>query len=255
MDFLDWAENRSLPKVLQSRSGWGNLFEYYRTDVPHIHQIEPTNHCSYSCMMCPRHNHMSRKVGYMEMELYRKIISEIAAYPTAIREKEIEFFHFGESLHHPHLIKMIQHASSSDLKPVLSINPAILTEQQIDTLPAAKPSRIIVSLDSLDPKTFRLIRGDGANLEKAVRNTELLLKSNEKHNSMVTIVVRMIVMNCNCHEIDNFKEFWRQRGVTTELRDFFPWNKETYSRLGNFKKYPKAMPCPFPWQYMVIQWN
>ena len=61
MDFLKWAKSRTLPKALQTRAGWAQLFEHSRTEEPHIHQIEPTNVCPYTCIMCPRHNNMTRE--------------------------------------------------------------------------------------------------------------------------------------------------------------------------------------------------
>lgn len=255
MDFLEWANDRPLPKALQSRSGWAALFEHHRAQFPHIHQIEPTNQCNLSCMMCPRKDNMTRKVGLMEIALFHKIIDEIANFPEKVKEKELELFHFGESLFHPHFPEMIRYASAQELKPVLSINPMNLSQEHIEILPQCMPHKIIVSLDSMEAKKLQRIRGPKADLTKSVTNTELLLQSNLRQGNITDIVIRMIVMDINRDEIESFKKFWAQRGGRVEFRDFFPWNKEELSGLGTFKKYPPFMPCPFPWQYMVIQWN
>jgi MoaA/NifB/PqqE/SkfB family radical SAM enzyme len=117
---------KHLPSCLQNRKGWADMFELKRTMEPHIHQIEPTNHCPYSCIMCPRPKHMKRRKGYMELSVYRMIIDEISDYSPSVRDKEIELFHFGESLLHPGLVDMINYASGKQLKIVLSVNGPLL---------------------------------------------------------------------------------------------------------------------------------
>ncbi|WP_457676891.1 radical SAM/SPASM domain-containing protein [Thiolapillus sp.] len=255
MDFLDWARSRKLPSALQSREGWAQLFEHYRSEEPHVHQIEPTNACPYSCIMCPRESSMSRGRGLMEMEVFTKIIDEVATYSPAIREKEIELFHFGESLLHPRLTEMVGMASSAGLRPVLSINPVDLAPETAIRLLQNRPYRIIVSLDSMKADRFRQIRGRHAKLDIAIRNTEALLEAHARQGSKVPIVVRMIVMHMNRDETEDFRQFWEERGAQVELREFFPWSRKELEELGKVEKYPPYMPCPFPWQYLVVQWN
>ncbi len=255
MDFLKWAKGRTLPKALQSRTGWTQLFEHYRTEEPHVHQIEPTNRCPYTCIMCPRHDNMARKNGRMDMEIFRKIIDEVSTYSPKIREKEIELFHFGESLFHPQLPEMVGYTSAAGLKPTLSINPVDLNPKMIDSLLKNAPHKIIVSLDSMNEEKYQAIRGRHAKIDKAVQNTELLLERHQQIGAKTIIIIRMIVMNINKNEVDNFRNFWEERGGIVELRDFFPWSKKELKELGIVEKYPAYMPCPFPWQYVVVQWN
>ena len=69
-----------MPASLRTRDGWAEFFEAQRPDEPHLHQIEPTNHCPYACIMCPRSQHMTRRRGFMEMALYRGVIDEVATF-------------------------------------------------------------------------------------------------------------------------------------------------------------------------------
>ena len=255
MDFISWAKNKKLPSSLQSRSGWAELFEHYRSDEPHVHQIEPTNCCHYTCSMCPRSSSMTRKVGNMDLSLFQKIIDEVSTYQSASRNKEIELFHFGESLFHPKLAQFIDYMSKYELKSVLSINPAELNAKMITDIINALPYKIIVSIDSLNPDRFIKIRGKKANLNKAIENTLLLLDKHKKLNSKTQIIVRMIEMNINQDETESFKKFWKNKGATVDIREFFPWSKPELQELGKKIQYPPFMPCPFPWQYVVVQWN
>jgi hypothetical protein len=38
-------ENIRMLSALLSRDGWSNFLESQMTEEPHLHQIEPTNHC------------------------------------------------------------------------------------------------------------------------------------------------------------------------------------------------------------------
>ena len=84
-----------LPDVLMSREGWSDLLEDQRTPEPRLHQIEPTNHCPYTCRMCPRTTLMTRPLGFMDFDLYRKVMEEVAGYSEPVRSREIELFHFA----------------------------------------------------------------------------------------------------------------------------------------------------------------
>ena len=50
-----------------------------RIEFPRKIQIEPTNICNARCVMCPLKD-MKRKTGYMDFELYRKIIDETSIH-------------------------------------------------------------------------------------------------------------------------------------------------------------------------------
>lgn len=85
---IDYTQKRiekveDLPASFRSRAGWAELFELQRPSEPHIHQIEPTNHCPYQCIMCPRSTKMTRELGFME----RGEFSGISAYsPQLFRD-------------------------------------------------------------------------------------------------------------------------------------------------------------------------
>lgn len=255
MDFLKWARSCKLPKSLQSRQGWAEFFEYHRSTQPHIHQIEPTNHCPYNCIMCPRKPNMTRQKGFMRMDLFEKIIEEVDLYSADVKQKEIELFHFGESLLHPGLPQMVSYMSERELRATLSINPGELTPEIIDQLSQSNPYKIVVSIDSMDDQKYKMLRGNHADLQRAVKKTELLLERFLKAGSATHIDVRMIVMHENEDEVEYFTDFWSLRGAHVELRKFFPWNDEKLQSLGEIEQYPPYMPCAFSWQYLVVQFN
>lgn len=246
---------KKLPSIFNSKKSWSEYFELKRTDEPHVHQIEPTNHCPYTCVMCPRTDKMTRETGFMEMSLYYKIIDEINLFKEPVRSKEIELFHFGESLIHPQLDEMVKYASDKGLNIVLSINPPDLSKERTLKILNANPSKIIISLDGFDNKSYEEIRGKKANYNKAIKNINFLIEKHAQLHSDTKIIIRMIEFKLNKEHTDKFIEQWRDKKVEVEVREFFPWTEKDLVELGEVKKWKPFMPCPFPWQYVVVQYN
>lgn len=255
MDFLQWAKGRKLPSFLQSRQGWVELYEYNRLEEPHLHQVEPTNACPYSCVMCPREEFMTRENGFMEFELFRKVIDEVDSFKTEARNKDIELFHFGESLLHPQFAEMIRYMSQKGLNSFLSLNPGHLTASLAEEILTAEPGKVILSIDGTSPETFRKIKGKNGDLVQAVANAEHFLDLHRQVNSASRVTLRMIVIDENKSESEEFRKYWEDRGAQVDLREFFPWNKKELQDLGSYTRFPEFMPCPFSWQYVVVQWN
>ena len=245
----------TLPSSLNSRSGWGQYLELRRDQEPHLHQIEPTNACTYACAMCIRPTRMKRPVGYMDLSLFKRVLDEVATFAGPARDKEIELFHFGESLLHPYLPEMVAHASGLALKPVLSVNPPSLIDGLGEALLKANPAKIICSLDADDPELYRRLRGAAADFDLAVTNLERLLDTSRRLDSEVPIVVRMICIDENRDQTEGFANRWRSAGAQVEVRPFFPWNDPALAHLGEWERLPRNMPCPFPWRYLAVQWN
>jgi radical SAM protein with 4Fe4S-binding SPASM domain len=243
------------PASLSSPEGWGRYLELKRPAEPHLHQIEPTNACPYACAMCIRPRRMTRPEGFMAFELFQKVMEELAGYSAATRAKEIELFHFGESLLHPRLPELVACAAGHGLRPVLSVNPPQLDAGLCEALLRARPARIICSLDALDAATYRRMRGPAADFAQALAGIEALLEQHRRLDSEVPVVVRMIETRSNRGQGAAFSERWRAAGVQVELRPFFPWNDPDLAPLGEWEKLPPGMPCPFPWRYLVVQWN
>lgn len=244
-----------LPSALSSREGWAEFLELKRALEPHVHQIEPTNHCSYSCMMCPRSTKMTRPLGFMDMDLFRSIIDEITTFSEPVRSKEIELFHFGESLLHPQIEGMVRYASQHRLRPVLSVNAPELLPAVAERILASAPSRLIISLDGYDDDSYRQIRGAAADFSTALSNLRYVADLLKGSVTDTDVCIRMIRLYRNQSHLERFQKEWEEIGIRVEIRPFFPWTQKSLTGLGEVRKYPPYMPCPFPWQYLVVQWD
>jgi radical SAM protein with 4Fe4S-binding SPASM domain len=198
---------------------------------------------------------MKRKTGLMETSLFRKVMDEVATYPESVKKKEIELFHFGESLLHPEIAEMNQYAASKGLNTTLSVNAIELNHQLSEKLIRGNAGKIIVSLDGFDTESFLAVRGRKIDYQQAIENIEYASSCIKRLNSKTLLVVRMIELNQNADKTEYFRSFWQDRKIEVEVRQFFPWGEKEMAELGEYEKYPPFMPCPFAWQYTVIQWN
>lgn len=87
---------------------------------PNIIDIELTNVCNLACKFCLRPL-MTRPVGFMPMETYKKVIDEISTYKFPQWGKVV-FAGFGEPTLHPDFIEMTGYAASKNLPLIIYSN-------------------------------------------------------------------------------------------------------------------------------------
>jgi radical SAM protein with 4Fe4S-binding SPASM domain len=198
---------------------------------------------------------MTRPLGFMKTSLYRKIIDEIADFAAPLRSREIELFHFGESLLHPQLDTMVELAANKGLNVALSVNAPQLSQDLADRLIGAGLARLIVSIDGHDEKSYRHVRGPAADYGRAVANIRDLSQLMKNMSRPPEVCLRIIRLKASEPFLDEFQRQWENCGIKVEIRPFFPWADPKMAALGQVEKYPPGMPCPFPWQYLVVQWD
>jgi len=150
---------------------------------------------------------------------------------------------------------MNAYAAACGLNTMLSVNAIELTGHLAELLVRGNAGKIVVSLDGYDAESFQKIRGRKIDYNQAIENIVQLSVIIKALNSSTKLLVRMISMNLNAHMKESFRSFWQENGIDVEIRRFFPWGEKKMVELGEYDKYPPFMPCPFAWQYVVVQWN
>jgi len=92
-------------------------------DFPKRIEIELVSDCNLRCVYCPRH-YVNDLTGYMDMELFRRVVDEIAAYP----ERLIVLHRRGESLMHPHFVEMCSHVKNKFKEVQIATNGTLLNK-------------------------------------------------------------------------------------------------------------------------------
>ena len=125
--------------------------------APHLIWIEPTSTCNLNCIMCDRKAVSQRKVGFMDFELFTKIVDEAASLGVL----QIEMGLGGEPLLHPRLTNMIEYAKNKGLMVGFNTNANLLDEQKSRALLNSKLDSIIFSVDGASKETYEKIRLKG----------------------------------------------------------------------------------------------
>ena len=113
--------------------------------------IEVTNACNLNCLMCGN-RHMMRKIGYMEYDLFKKIIINIKGYA-----KKVRLYSTGEPTLHPNLLEMIGYVHSAGIKNVsVSTNATLLDEGMSEKILKNNftPELIQFSVEGWSPDTY-----------------------------------------------------------------------------------------------------
>jgi radical SAM protein with 4Fe4S-binding SPASM domain len=220
---------------------------------PIIDQIELTNRCPYACKMCPRTVAMDRSLGNMRLDLFEQIIEQIRN-----RQQYVALHHFGESLVHPGLARAVEIAHTRGVETGLSCNPPSLHPKLGTQLLSAGISNLVLSLDSLDAATYREIRGNAAQFNRADSNLRDLVRNRDEGNYETFITLQMINMQCNETEADRFLQYCRElgvdRGVIIRLGRW-DFDDEYLVTLGQFSSPGYNAYCTRPWESLVVLWD
>lgn len=232
-----------------------------------VFNIELTNDCPMHCVMCPRTNNMTRAVGFMEFDVFTKVIDElVAANPEYARTNEVWLHHFGESLVHPEFARFTRYAVGRGVKACLSVNPFMLKGKTALKLIEAEPAVLIVSLDGHDDESFERIRGVKNAYEKSKRNLLGFLELKRKHGCGTMISLHMIDFPLNRESMERQKGFWESiEGIDEFVRKgFTTWDgsaQDVNALVGKkvtddpAPRKKKNVSCTFPWNSLTVAWD
>ncbi|MBF0428615.1 MAG: radical SAM protein [Magnetococcales bacterium] len=116
--------------------------------------VDPSNICDLRCTFCPQSNWGSRERGFMSMDLYRRILDEVAI----LKPKQLKLFGFGESLLHRQLIEMITLAEQRGISVIIHTNAKRLNEEMAHKLLASNLSELCFSFDTADRELYNRMR-------------------------------------------------------------------------------------------------
>lgn len=161
--------------------------------------LEVTNYCNIKCKMCPVGGSMKREKGFMDLELFKKIIEE---------NPQLEFilpYQWGEPLMHENIFYMIEYAAKRNIRTMLTSNATLLNEQTCNKIIDSGLTRITFSVDGIG-QTYTNIRG--VEYSKIKENILLLRKIRDERRSCLKIDVSMVVFQETEPEVEKFFEEW-----------------------------------------------
>jgi radical SAM protein with 4Fe4S-binding SPASM domain len=175
--------------------------------TPQIIRIGPTNRCTARCVYCPREFIHAGGTGYMDFDLYRRIID----WAKANNVKIIGLAFFGEPLIHPQIIDMIDYAQKSGLSARLSTNGIALNKDLANKILDYHSSAIEISMDGYNEKEY--FEGKQVNkFNEAKANILYLLdRAKEKKSEAVFNIHFVDAGNVSFFNKLRFIKFWRKK--------------------------------------------
>lgn len=187
-------------------------------------QIELTNACQASCLMCS-HRNMKRPVTHMNLDLLNKVVDEsldITKDPYFVGICGI-----GEPLLHPQIKEALRIVRRLP-RLALGTNGQALTKEKRECLIETQFDDLTLSLDAISPDTHVFMR-PGLSFTTVMENTIDLFKELRKvERFWRKIYIQLIVTEKNVHEIIPFTDYWLTKtkdleGVVVFIKPMYQW--------------------------------
>jgi len=231
--------------------------------LPLTVSFELTNHCNLSCPECASGSGlMKREKGFMDIALFKKVISELNPYLYYIN-----LFFQGEPMMHPEFFLFPEH--TRNIYTVVSTNGHFLTVENSERLAVSSLKKLIVSLDGMSETIYSEYRRNGE-FGKVVTGIRNIAAARDKFHSSLKLELQFLVNKNNEHQINKAGHFAKEIGAKLKIKsmqvlsdsDIEKWMpvKEKYRRYekinGNYV-IKNSMPgrCVRLWFNPVITWD
>jgi radical SAM protein with 4Fe4S-binding SPASM domain len=205
--------------------------------------VETTSRCNMLCLHCS-HKEMQRPRADMTEAVFRKIVEEVA---RELPECEIWPTFYGEALLlGDTLWRWLDYAAAIGCRNIVLNSNGILLSRMIDQVLASPLKRFILSLDGFRPETFQKIRRGGSR-DKIFSAVEELLKRREARGQTYPIIqCQYSLMKENEAEVQEFTDYWRDRGAEVKIRRMLSWTSSgSISVPGLSNDVPIRIACPW----------
>lgn len=168
--------------------------------------LESTAKCNLYCPMCPRHIYTFDNEN-MDLDLYRKIVQGCKDF--------VEFvwpYGIGEPMIHPNIFEMIRITRDAGIRTGMSTNATLLDSHRVDLLLNCGLDYLILAFDGATKETYERYRL-GANFEKTRENILNFLKEKLARKASIYVVLQMVMLKENTHEIAAYRKLWSIPGV------------------------------------------
>ena len=236
------------------------LYHRYRYEIfpkakeidhyPPCLQIEPSSVCNFRCIFCFETdktftNKKNGFMGTMDFDNFKNIIDDA--------QGNIQFLTLasrGEPLVSKSINKMISYTNGKFLNLKLNTNASLFTEEICHTILSDTVKTLVISADAAEKEEYAKIRVNG-DLNKIVKNLEMLNSIKEKHYKKSKIITR--VSGVNFSKDQNFKKmlsFWKDYADQIVFVKYNPWEN---SYLAPENDIDEA--CSDLWRRMFIWWD
>lgn len=208
-------------------------------------RVENTNNCNASCYICPREK-LTRKKGFMPLDLFRKIVDECAA--NRIREMHLQGF--GEPFLDRNIFERIRYAKDKGVKStILVTNGSLLTPKTCEGIVRSGLDRMKISFYGTDKAEYGSVHR-GLDYDKVKAGIYRLFEEKRKTQSRTPkITVKYIG---RLHRFPRFMSQWWPRARVGYAR----LHNYGYGRKYNRAKSSEKVRCDMVWDPIFqILWD
>ncbi len=246
---LSFIRQGNIFSHIMDRIIWNYFPQFFITPPFPTHlEIETSSTCQMSCPMCKTTEMRRRGVkfqGFMDMELYKKIIDECANSTLY----SIKLSWRGEPLLNPRLVEMITYAKKRGIKDVAFLtNGERLTPKLTEDLVNAGLDWISISFDGMGD-TYNKIRKP-AIFEETLEKIRYIRAYRETQRRKKPLIRVQSVHSAIMGQEQEFLNLWK--GVAERV-NFISDQKRSIDHK-EYRHDPKFI-CPSPWQRACITWD
>lgn len=193
-----------------------NLTRFIFSSRPTQADIFLTYHCNSRCSWC---NSWQRKPGKeLTFSEIKNILHQLKSFGI-----KLLYLSGGEPLLRPDILAIIESAKRLDFDLLLVTNGILLNQKIASQLIKIPGLRINVSLDSLDPRLYKEIRGVNA-LDLVLKNLQNFRKKNPSYPLRIT----MTISKANLHQAEKIYQFCQ--------KNRFYFSPNPYFEFGQFRE-------------------
>jgi radical SAM protein with 4Fe4S-binding SPASM domain len=205
--------------------------------LPVEYIVETTAKCNLYCPMCPRETHKQPKED-MTAQIFERLVS--GASRTA---EHMMLIGLGEPLMDSEIFDRIEFCERHGVSTLLSTNGTLLDERAAQKLLDSPLAHVTLSFDGASKETFEQYR-KGARFEKVRDNFVRFARMKHQRGLKLQIVVQMVRLPGNAHEVDEFRRFWSAIEGVDQVRV-----KEDETNLVQPEsRRESARPCHYLWR-------
>jgi radical SAM protein with 4Fe4S-binding SPASM domain len=224
---------------------------------------ELTNICNLQCPECPSgSNRMKRAKGYMQIDLFDKILKELSPYLY-----NVNLYFQGEPMLHPSFFSFLR--KNTDIHTIVASNGHYLSVENSEKIAKSGLSKLIISLDGIDQETYSTYRINGC-VDTVLEGLKNVTNAKAKYSSPLEIEIQFIVNKFNEAQIPLVRKLAKTFKASLKLKSMQITDKADiglWSPLNErFRRYKKkngdyviksSLPdkCARLWFNPVITWD
>lgn len=230
-----------------------NTWEHKRWTLRYLPRsiyIETTNYCNAHCIMCP-HDKMKRARGHMDMDLFRKIVDDAAAFEG--RGLNLFLHKDGEPLMDPMLFERIRYAKEKlpRSRVHFNTNAALLDDEKAEQILASPLDSMVCSIDGATKATYERIRV-GLDYDRVTANVRALLERKRARGSRLHVILQMVADRDNLAEAEAYRRLWAATADKVVIKPMHNFLVQGTALKGGEVGSRQQARCTMPFRVMLI---